>query len=149
MEKRDFLIQRYCSGNWPAVKGKIPFLVSGPRFKAYTTTRALTEYEWKFQQAFLDEIKEVRDDSVAALVVAELFLREGIVQALWSIDHPDCLPESERWSTSVERLASEFSHGELYSSVMEFLSGISEPGYYRTYLSEDSMQLVPVSAPPE
>ncbi len=148
MEKRDFMIQRYCSASWPAIKGYVPFVATGPKFRAYTTSQAIN-YEWKFRSAFIDDLKSIPDDDLAPEVISELLLREGIVQALWSSDVDTCLPLDERWSASVRYLSEYFKIGQIVSSTLELLSGMSDPSFYKSYLGEDQLQLSPVEIPVE
>lgn len=144
-----FLIQRYSGANWDAVKGLAPFVCTGPRFRAYTTTQALTEYEWKFRQVFVDDISSVGENvDFHREVVAELLLREGIVQALWSVSSEECLPEGDRWSLSIRQVAAEIPKDDpLAVAVVDFLSGLADPGHFRSYVAEDQLELVPCPVP--
>lgn len=150
MAERTFLIQRYCPANWSFVKGERPFIATGPRFRDYTTTRTLTEYEWKFRQSFIDDIGSIGSDpsELNREIVAELLLREGIVQALWSVDSPNVLPPERRWRASIEQLAREIPcHSPLNLWVIELLSGMSDPSHFNSYVSEDALRLEPVPIP--
>lgn len=152
MAERTFLIHRYSMSNWDHVSGLRPFIATGPKFKAYTTTQALTEFQWKFKKSFLDDISSLgpHADRLSREVVAELLLREGIVVALWSIDSAQCLPETERWDASIKQVANEIPPDDpLYLSVMELLSGLGEASHFRSYVSEDELTLEPVSVPDE
>lgn len=148
----DFLIERFCRSNWPFIRGERPFLAAGPKFRAYTTTQALTGYEWQFRQPFIDDLKTIGEtgDRLSREVAAELLLREGIVQALWAVNGGRTLPEEGRWAASVAQLADEIpAAAPLHSWVIELLSGIAEPSHYRSYLSETGIELVALEPPGE
>ncbi len=127
-------------------------MATGPRFRDYTTTRTLTEYEWKFRQSFIDDIGSIGDlaSQLDREIMAEFLLREGIVQALWSVSSPDVLPPERRWRASIEQLAREipaFSPLKLW--VIELLSGMPDPSHYNSYVSDDGLKLEPVPVPPD
>lgn len=152
MSDRTFLIQRYCQENWKQVRGERPFIVTGPQFRAYTTTKALNGYEWEFKQTFIDDIKAAGEshDQLSREIIAELLLREGIVQALWSVDSPNVLAEDDRWRASIEQVAREIPDaGPLPLWVIELLSGMPDPAHIRSYLSDDNLRLEPVPIPSE
>lgn len=142
MSERTFLVQRYCTGNWPEVLGERPFIATGPWFK--TWAYGLERYgEWRF----VGELGQQFDDAYGneadpRFFAAWALLEMGLVQALW-VGHSE-VPASERWITSVEHLASEMPKGPLAASVIDYLSGLSDPGHYRSYVSEDRIELVPL-----
>lgn len=141
MSERTFLIQRYCTGNWPLVRGEYPFLATGPSFQSwgyglerYHEWRFVSDLGGQFEAAF-GATDEPRYYAAWAL------LEVGIVEALWSGHSP--IPEGERWERSVEQLAREIPSGPIGESVIEYLSGLSSPGHYRSYVAEDQIELVP------
>lgn len=140
MAERTFLIQRYCSENWPQVQGDVPFLATGPLFLdwAYGLERF---NEWKFVgdlgKQFQDAFGDQDDPRYYA---AWALLETGIVQALWA-DHTD-VPLEDRWLRSVEQLAVEIPKGPLGTAVEDYLSGLAAPSHFRSYVGEDQIQLV-------
>ncbi len=145
-----FLLQRYCSANWPQVKGRMPFLATGPNFFGWAIKGSLERHgEHRFVQSFKQELDEVYGEmgtEMSRYCAAWALLQTGIVQALWA-DHSD-VPEVERWGVAVDRLAAEipnvWSVGE---AVVEYLSGLSDPGHFRSYVSEDEIELVQMQVP--
>lgn len=151
MAERTLILHRYCRDNWPQVRGLRPFIAQGPRFKEYTTTKAI-EYEWKFRPVLYDDIMSIGEsaDQLSREIVAELFLREGIVTALWSTGSPDIISTERRWRESIEQVAREIPNATpLAEWVIEFLSGLSTPNHFTNYLSDDGLALHPVTVPDE
>lgn len=148
---RDFLIQRYSCANWDAVRGLVPFVVTGPAFERYTVPGSLDRVgEHRMTPTFLATIGQVMggEDHTWRDVVAEWLLAEGILQALWSVDSRECLPPEARWVASVAQVAREIpADSPVVEGVVELLSGVSDPGHYRSYVSEDSLTLEPCPVP--
>lgn len=142
MAERTFLIQRYCTGNWPEVKGEKPFIATGPAFKSWGY--GLERYgEWRFNAEFGPEFDVAfGDEADPRFFAAWALLETGIVQALWA-EHSE-VPADERWVTAVEHLATEIPKGPIGQSVIDYLSGLSDPGHYRSYVAEDQIELVPM-----
>lgn len=142
MAERTFLIQRYCTGNWPFVNGEAPFLATGPLFPQYAY--GLERYnEWRFAgdlgRQFQDAYGSFEGDE-AKYYAAWALLDTGIVQALWVAHSP--IPSEERWDLAVQQLAREIPSGPVGESVIEYLSGLSAPGHFRSYVAEDQIELV-------
>jgi len=140
-----FLIQRYADGNWPMVRGETPFVSTGPRFYEWAIKGSLVRC---FEHKFVDSLKRDLDEGLADLeeslareVAAKLLLSEGIVQALWVSHSP--ISRTDRWEMAVEKVASEIPHGPVGASVIELLSGMSAPEHFRSYVSEDAIDLEP------
>lgn len=168
MTERTFLIQRYCSDNWPQVRGHRPFIVTGPRFLEWIVPGSL---EKKGQHVLSPRIKSMLRDlfppggihrsSYQHQATAEALLREGILSALWSVDTGECLPEELRWEESIQQVARElpfktagwardcieFTFWGVSEAVEELLSGMQSPAMAREYVSEDKLTLVPVRVP--
>ena len=147
MSERTFLIQRYASGNWPQVRGEVPFLATGPTFFRYAYKDSLEKHN---EHRFLDVLKadfdevygtgQSADEESVRFFAAWALLKEGIVQALWA-GHSEVPPE-KRWETAVDQLAAEIPKGPIGECVIEYLCGLSDPGHFRTYVSEDQIELV-------
>ena len=155
MTERAFIIQRYCSENWPQLRGQRPFIAAGPKFHAYTTNKSKTlgaGEGWRFGAAFRSDIASVGDapDQLSREIIGELLLREGIVQALWQISSIQCLPEEEQWQASIEQVAREIpAVAPLAEWVIEMLSGLTDAAYLRSYVSTDQLELKAVEIPSE
>lgn len=146
----DFLIQKFSTANWPAIRGEVPFVVTGPSFTAYTTTAKLEGYEWKLRPSFIADIVSVGEtaDELSREVVAELLLREGIVDALWSTNGERPVAPELRWRASIEQVAAEIpSDGPLHLGVIELLSGMGTMAHLQNYLLDTGLVLEPVSPP--
>jgi hypothetical protein len=145
MADRTFLIQRYCTGNWPLVRGEKPFLATGPWFS--TWGYGLDRYgEWRFVGQLGQQFEEAygaEDDP--RFLAAWALLETEIVQALWAEHSP--VPPEERWIAAVEQLSAEIPQGPIGESVVEYLSGLSSPGHFRSYVAEDAIELVPMPCP--
>jgi len=139
-----FLIQRYCSANWPQVRGEVPFLATGPNFFGWAIKGSLARCgEHRFTPTFVADIRAILQENtdLARMCVAELLLREGIVQALWAAHST----EEEKWILSVQQLADEIPSGwSIEEAVVEYLSGLSDAGHFRSYVSEDGIELIPL-----
>lgn len=146
--ERTFLIQRYATSNWPQVKGDVPFLATGPLFSNYGY--GLERFnEWRFagelERQFQDAYGEFGQDE-GRYYAAWALLDTGIVQALWAGHSP--IPDGERWSVAVDQLAREIpSDTPIGESVIEYLSGLSAPGHFRSYVSEDQISLDAMEVP--
>lgn len=150
---RDFLIERYCRDNHPRVRGLRPFVATGPRFLDWALRDSIKRFgEWRFRPNLRESIEAVFPVSVEAspdsrLVVAELLLAEGIVQALWSIDSFECLPIDRRHGVSIDEVASEIPYvvvDGVYDVglwTIENLSSLPDPAHFREYLSVDELSL--------
>lgn len=140
MSERTFLIQRYCTGNWPQVKGEVPFLATGPKFSEWAY--GLERFgEWRFVSDLKIQFEDVfGQESDPRHSAAWALLETGIVQALWT-EHTE-VPESDRWLKSVDQLASEIPKGMIGDAVIEYLSGLSAPSHFRSYVAEDQIQLI-------
>ena len=158
-EKRDFLIQRYSDGNWDYVLGFRPFIVTGPNFKSWAIPGSLEKHrEWRFRVELRFALSKCFPEGLPYAnwfwqdAIAEFLLREGIVQALWSVDAPAPVPEPDRWDLSVNEVARQIHYAlgvSISESTIELLSGMGGPEHYRAMLAEDSMKLEPVVIPPE
>lgn len=140
MSERTFLIQRYCSANWPQIRGEVPFLATGPKFVdwAYGLERF---GEWKFVSELGKQFEDVfAEDKDPRYGAAWALLETGIVQALW-VAHTK-ISVDDRWLRSVEQLSREIPKGPIGQAVIEYLSGLSSPDYFRSYVSEDQIQLI-------
>ncbi len=139
-----YLIQKYSVSNWDAVLGRVPFVVTGPRFYEFTIPRSLERFG---EHRFHDSLRSALEVNLGGLqtdwrdVAAEWLLEMGIVQALWSVDGGECVPPDLRWTASVQGVADEIPKGEVVDSVFELLSGLGDPGHYRSYVSEDGLAL--------
>lgn len=152
MTERTFLVERYCVGNWSRVRGEIPFLATGPNFFKWAFGGSVAKFgEHRFVGSFRADFEEAFGDlaSVAARHAASWALLEtGIVQALWP-DHSR-VPIDRRWEASVDALAAEIPHGgTLGEDLIEYLSGLSGPSHFRSYVLEDRIELVPLDPPIE
>lgn len=146
-----FLVQRYAGGNWSTLRGEKPFVATGPKFFEWAIKGSLTKF---FEHKFVASLKRYIDEGLAGLeeslareCAAALLLTEGIVQALW-VSH-SLVPLEERWSLSVLQVASEIPDGPVGEGVIELLSGMSGPEHYRSYVSEDAIDLETTSIPVE
>lgn len=158
---RDFLIQRYCSDSHPQVRGLRPFVATGSRFMEWALAGSLQRLgQWAFRpelysglsRAFPPAAPSVPEDRA---IVAEFLLQEGIVEALWSVDSPECLPVDLRWKASLEQVTDEIPFLRADSTLgrimggpydmalwtIELLSGLSGPEHFRSYVSEDGLIL--------
>lgn len=155
MTDRTFLIQRYCSGNWPKVRGQEPFIVKGRRFSQWMIKGSLEKYnEYRFVPRLKQEIDEALAgvaEELARECAASILLREEIVVAIWA-NHPDMhrcdskCGESctgTQWERSLRQVMAEIPTGPIGESVIELLSGIGSPETIRSYLSEDEIVLTP------
>lgn len=147
---KEYLIQRYAVGNWSAVRGHVPFFATGPAFYQHTVARSLERFgEHRFTSGLVSALRtemgglqtDWRD------VVAEWLLRSHIVQALWSVDGGECLPEEARWAMSIAGLAEQIPPGDVAEETLYLLSGLSDPSHYRSYVAEDGLELVPCPVP--
>lgn len=168
MVERTFLIQRYCAGNWPQVRGVRPFITSGPHFLDWIVPGSL---ESRGQHVLRPAVRRMISNLFPSggmhrmhyqhRAASEALLREGILMALWSIDSRECLSEESRWGESIEQVARELPFKTMHwvggqvehrfrntcESVEELLSGMPGPAMIREYLSEDRLTLVPVLGP--
>jgi hypothetical protein len=143
MSERTFLIQRYCTGNWPEMRGERPFFATGPQFsnwayglERYNEWRILPTLPQQLETEFVDD----RTEAAAAL------LDMGIVQALW-VEHTE-VPAEDWMTQSIIALADEIPKaGPLGEAVVDYLSGLSAPGHFRAYVAEDQIDLVPMPCP--
>lgn len=148
MSEREFLIQRYAGGNWPYVRGQIPFIATGPAFKQFVVPGSLERYgEYRFR-TIREIVADIAGPGDWRETVAEWLLREGIVEALWSVDVTTCLLPEQRWEASISSLADEIPKSmPLDEAVIELLSGLPSAADHRSYLSEDDLSLEPVVVP--
>ncbi len=166
MPERSFLIQRYCFDQWPHVLGHRPFIVSGPSLTQWVVPGSFERLgRWMLRpeiRTLLDSLFPqggIHRRHYQRDAVSESMLREGVLQALWSVGSGECLPAEERWDESIRQVARElpflypesFSQGdgfwETADAVSELLSGIPSPEMARSYLSEDRLPLEPVVIP--
>lgn len=148
----DFLIQKFSSSNWPAIRGEVPFVVTGPRFTAFTKTQRLEGYEWKFRASFFADLESIgkATDELSREIAAELLLREGIVDAVWADNGENAVPLVARWSASIAQVAAEIpSDQDLAIGVIELLSGLGDLAHVRSYLLDTGLDLVAVVPPAE
>lgn len=149
MANERFLIQRYASGNWPLIRGEIPFISTGPRFYEWAIKGSLARcHEHKFRPSIKADIAEGLaglEASLARECAAILLLTEGIVQALWA-SHSETA-RSERFGLAVAQVIAEIPHGPIDEGVIELLSGLSGPEHYRSYVSEDAIDLETTDIP--
>lgn len=148
--QREFLIQRYSTCNWGAIRGFEAFMASGPRFMEVAIPGSLERnLEWRFSPQFVqafDELTLIRENSYAREIAAELLLTEGYVQALWATGMPDCVEPSMRWQASIDQLSGVLpSDVAVPDAVIEFMSGIGAPEDSRRYLAEDGIGLEPAT----
>ena len=145
MSERTFLIQRYSGENWPQVKGEVPFLATGPWFKSWSY--GIEKFgEWRFVgelgQQFEDAYGTEDDPRFYA---AWALLECGFVQALWADHSP--IQDGDRWIESVLQLSREIPPGPIGAAVIEYLSGLSDPNHFRSYVAEDQIGLVSIECP--
>jgi len=139
-----FLIQRYCSDNHPQVKGEVPFFATGQNFYRYAYRGSLQKHgEHRFLNSLRDDLDEAfsgcdRDD--AREFAARALIEEGIVQALWVGHSP--VDTNRRVDEAVLQLKSEIPKGPIGESVIEYLSGLGDASHFRSYVSEDQIELV-------
>lgn len=160
MVERTFLIQRYCSGNWPQIRGIRPFIVSGPSFAEWVIDGSLErlgrhslrgDIERTLNRAFPPGGMHRRCYQHRA--ASEMLLSEGVLCALWSIDSRECLPVDMRWMESIEQVSRELpfrhpsgnSFWEIADSVRELISGMPSPAMAREYVSDDKLTLEPIT----
>lgn len=147
MSERTFLIQRYSGENWPQVRGDVPFLATGPSFSNYAY--GLEKFgEWRFVSDLGGQFQETYGElapEFAKYSAAWALLETGIVQALW-VSH-SAVPDIRRWGAAVDQLTSELPDGPIGESVVEYLSGLSGPGHFRSYVAEDQIELVQMPCP--
>lgn len=144
--ERTFLVQRYCSGNWPQVKGEIPFFATGPWFPAWG--RGLERYgEWRFPAKLGLQFAEAYADKTDPLYYAAWALLEtGIVQALW-VEHSQ-VDQADWWNVAVEALMAEIPKSmPLAEAIEEYLSGLASDSHFRAYVSEDRINLIVMPCP--
>jgi hypothetical protein len=157
MAERTFLIQRYCSDNWPQVRGLRPFIVTGPSFEAWVIPDSL---ERTGRHVLRRELRELitgifpgegfQPGHHFRAAVAESLLRENVLSALWSIDSVECLSVESRWESSITQVSRELpiSQGiSMAAAIDELLSGMPTPAMAREYLSEDGLGLEATSIP--
>jgi hypothetical protein len=168
--ERTFLIQRYCSDMHPHVRGLRPFLVTGPSFTSWIVPGSIDSHG---QHVLRPQVKRTLIEAFPPggphqrafqhEAAAEVLLREGVIQALWSVDSPECLPEDQRWSESLRQAVRELplsakgwpeanrtgdGFWEIAEAVDELLSGMPSPAMAREYVAEDHLRLEPVEPPP-
>ncbi len=146
-----FLIQRYSSVNWPQVTGERPFIATGPSFLRWVVPGSVDRHrEHRMKGELIKALDVVADvsDTDRREYIAEMLLREGIVQALWCVDHPDCMAEELRWELSIRQVADEIPSDENFVKwTLEFLAGLIGPEHCRSYVVQDSFSLEPVRIP--
>lgn len=148
--ERTFLIQRYAGGNWPQLKGEVPFLATGPSFFKWCFKGSLEKYgEHRFVENFARDFQEAFGDEgewASRYMTAWALLETGVVQALW-MEHSE-IPVENRWEASVTQLAHEIPGSSLLKDdLIEYLSGLSDASHFRTYVAEDHVALVPLLIP--
>ena len=89
-------------------------------------------------------------------VLAEVLLRDGMVDALWSVDSSSCLPEELRWQCSIATVGRHVIGSHKSPMPKEFdmahelqtgLGVLASPEHYRAYVSDDGLRLESVSIP--
>jgi hypothetical protein len=149
MANERFLIQRYAGGNWPQVRGEIPFVSTGPNFYGWAIKGSLTKYsEHKFVSSLKIDIEDGfgrLEEQLARECVAELLLSEGIIQALWAA-HSE-VTKADRWQIALSEIASQIPTGPLGEGVVELLSGLSAPEHFKSYVAEDAIDLEHMEVP--
>lgn len=153
---RDFLIQRYCLDNHPRVRGLRPFIATGPGFKRWTAHDSIARFgEWRFAPGLREAIEAVFPAATthpapeSRLVIAEFLLKEGIVQALWSVDSAECLPRDRWLGVSIDEVAAEIPYVvvdgtyDLALWTIEDLCSMPDPSHFREYVSADGLDLEP------
>lgn len=148
MSDRTFLIQRYATGNWPQVKGEVPFFATGPWFK--TWAYGLEKFgEWRFVgdlgRQFEEAYSSVGEGSDPRFYAAWALLECGFVEALWA-GHSR-VSDADRWLAAVDQLSLEIPEGPIGEAVVEYLSGLSGPAHFRSYVAEDQIELVSMPCP--
>jgi hypothetical protein len=150
MDEKSFILQRYASGNWQHLRGRVPFLATGPNFFGWAIKGSLARCgEHRFVPTLQQELQAAYGDlgeEMARYTAAWALLQTGIVQALWVGHSP--ISESSRWERSVEQLSKEIPRDlSLGEGVIEYLSGLSDPGHFRSYVGEDQIELVSLTCP--
>lgn len=153
LSENDIMIQRYVRGNWPSIRGRAPFIVTGPTFRRWTIPHSLHRFgEYRFVPELQQVLSRVDGDEpdLAREAIAELLLREGICEAIWASNVRTVLPIEERWPVCISQLRSMIPlHAPISAWTMELLSGMSDASYYRNYLSESGIVLEAFIPPTE
>lgn len=145
-----YLIQKYSVSNWDAVSGRVPFVATGPRFQEFAIPGSLERFG---EHRFVSGLRLAMEAHLGGLqtdwrdVAAEWLLEMGIVQAIWSVDGGECVPEELRWAASVAQVAREIPKGEVVPAVIDLLSGLGDPAHFRAYVAEDGLTLEPCPSP--
>jgi len=152
LTENDFMIQRYVRGNWPAIRGYEPFIVTGPSFKRWVMPGSLElfpEYRFVPELLMILSTMDSGGPDLARESIAEFLLSEGICKAIWAVNVQTVVPESLRWRASIEQLSEEIPKASPVSEwTIELLSGLSDESYYRNYLSESGIVLETIIPPP-
>jgi len=149
---RDFIIQRYAVGMWPYVLGRRPFIVAGPNFKRWIVPKSIERTgSHHVKDVVLKSISKVCPSGTpsdeASTSVAELMLRDGIVQAIWSTRQGCCADPAERWERALDETASNIKGSDVAEAVREFLSGLGTAQMAASYVSEDGISLEAMALP--
>ena len=157
-DSRDFIVQRYCVGNWHQVLGERPFIATGPNFSSWVIPGSLEKYrEWKFRPQLKQALAKlfpcdgIHRSLYHQLAVAEFLLRDGIVQALWATNGRAFIGDEFCWEESIHHVAREMSYLSAADSIadltIDLLATMSQPSHFISYVSEDDLKLVPVEIP--
>jgi hypothetical protein len=144
------IIQRYASWLWAPLRGEAPLIVTGPNFRARASDGGGCRPFWRMLPGFVEELRRAvrgvlagEDVSDSRRCVAELLLREGIVQGLW-VSHtpePNPLPAMDvAFAMCIDQLAREIPweyHGtDLADNTLELLDSLIGPEYFRAMFAQ-------------
>ena len=153
LAESDILIQRYSAANWTQIRGRAPFIVTGPNFMRWTLPLSLDKYR---EYRFLPELEQILktldggEIDLARESIAEFLLREGICKAIWPVNVRSVISEPERWTSSITQLSIEIPGLNPVSTwTIELLSGLNNESYYRHYLLESKIVLETLIPPTE
>lgn len=155
MAGRKFLIERYCSENWPQVLGRRPFIASGPRFLDWIDPASVGGYEYRLRRSIKALL--TREFPVTSSehrrrylhsAACRLMLSEGVLCALWVANGPQSIPTELRWSESIVEMERTLAidkgpvpYWTVPNAIEELISGMPSPAMTRAYVAEDSLVL--------
>lgn len=154
---REFIVHRYAREQWPFVLGRRPFIVTGPSFTRWARIGCHSNV---LRRESFDVLRSSYPPGVVDRTdldgLAEMFLRDGVVQALWVSSLPSSLPVPERWALSLEQVVREVltlplpgQAVDLAEEVSNYVSGALTPEMCRSYVVEDGLQLEALAPPPD
>ena len=159
--QREFLIERYCSANWPYIMGQIPFIAAGPSFDDWVVPGSLSRIgRHRLRPDIIEMIARLflptgtHDVVYQHRLLSEVLLREGVLVALWIGDR---VPQEDRWNASIDRVSHELplwigrpidrNPYPIEGALDEYLSGMCTVDQVRSYVSEDALELTALDPP--